>query len=107
MSATPRTDADAIWANAMNGEDFQCVHVDFARELEAENQRLQAENAELRRELEEARKANQAELYQLRSQNEVLLGIYDAAVNLEKVKCRHHTEIAYQRLISSIDAARQ
>ena len=32
---TPRTKAEERWAE-WNGEDFKCVHVEFARELERE-----------------------------------------------------------------------
>ena len=35
MSDTPRTDAEERWAE-WNGEDFKCVHVEFAQELERE-----------------------------------------------------------------------
>lgn len=33
MSDTPRTDAEEQWAE-WNGNEFQCVHSSFARELE-------------------------------------------------------------------------
>lgn len=35
-------DSEVMWATAGTGEDFQCVHVDFAREQQAEIERLQA-----------------------------------------------------------------
>lgn len=35
MSDTPRTDKEERWAE-WNGNEFKCVHVEFARELERE-----------------------------------------------------------------------
>lgn len=43
---------EVIWAESTTGEDFQCVHVDYAREMRAEIERLRAENADLRGALE-------------------------------------------------------
>lgn len=34
MTNTPRTDHEAIWAEAGTGDEFQCVHIDAAREIE-------------------------------------------------------------------------
>lgn len=48
---------------------------------------------------------NTAELYQLREQNLHLASLFDAVKNLIKVKGRHNTEVAYQRLVSAFDAA--
>lgn len=33
-------DSEIMWATSTTGEDFQCVHVDFAREQQAEIDRL-------------------------------------------------------------------
>lgn len=35
---------EIMWAVSGTGEDFQCVHVDFAREQQAEIERLRAAN---------------------------------------------------------------
>lgn len=34
MSDTPKTDSEAMWAESGTGGDFQCVHIDDAREME-------------------------------------------------------------------------
>lgn len=57
---TPRTEAEKIWAESGTGDEFECVHVDFARELERENVRLQARVAELERGLEVGRRIEKA-----------------------------------------------
>lgn len=45
-------DKEIIWATSTTGEDFQCVDESFAREQQAEIERLRMENAALRRALE-------------------------------------------------------
>lgn len=37
---TDEFEKEVIWAESTTGEMFQCVHVDFAREQEAEIKRL-------------------------------------------------------------------
>lgn len=49
----------------------------------------------------------QSELAAVRQELEEAWKIREAAENLIKVKGRHHTEIAYQRLITALDAARK
>jgi len=34
MTATPKTDKEAMWAVSGTGDDFQCIHVDEARKME-------------------------------------------------------------------------
>ncbi len=39
---TDRLKSEIIWADSTTGDSFECVHVDFAREQEAEIKRLLA-----------------------------------------------------------------
>ena len=34
MCDTPKTDKEAMWATSGTGEDFRCIHIDEAREME-------------------------------------------------------------------------
>jgi hypothetical protein len=49
---------------------------------------------------------SEAELYQLREQNLHLGALYDAVKNFIRVKGRHNTEVAYRRLVSAFEVAR-
>ena len=35
MSDTPKTDKEAMWADAGTGGQFQCIHIDEARAMES------------------------------------------------------------------------
>jgi len=43
-------DDEVMWAVSGTGDDFQCVHVDFAREQQAEIERLRAALEDIQRE---------------------------------------------------------
>lgn len=77
---TPRTDSDEQWAE-WNGNEFQCVHSDFARQLERETIVLRNRVAEL-----------EAALMVLRSENEsadkdaeMLLGMLNCSDDFRKM----------------------
>lgn len=48
---------EVLWATSTTGEDFKCVHVDFARLLVAEIDRLQRERDALIADVESLQKA--------------------------------------------------
>lgn len=82
---------------------WKCADNEIANEAVSAIESLQRENAALKHDLERSIATSTSLATELEEAREVRA----AAENLIKVKGRHHTEIAYQRLISAIDAVRQ
>lgn len=82
-----RLDQEIMWATSGTGEDFQCVHVDFAREQEAEIERLTAYQNETAKAWTKLTESQEEEIAKLHERCEAYKGqVKSGEMEIERLK---------------------